>query len=595
MKSKFLNFKLRKIVHYSLILCILLVQVIIAVFFYNEFTNEKKLKFIESQLKDSKVLGGLTDNSRKNFTEAQNYLQKYMISQDDKDLKLYFESLKKLKGNFDKIGEYENISPGLKNSLAQQKKDTPKLLDLKVLMDSVYQSSIQHSSKTGDQYYEPEKYKSNFDNLDIQTQTHTTTTTTTSDTIKKKGFFGRLKDAITGKVDVQKEKEKESTIVTVTSNNKDKSKHKTVDISNIKTEMNNALKSINKHYSDQIKKVQLSAAKSQRDNLRFYSNFNKLLVYSNGLIDVYENAIKGFKSELEKEYNEQSSKNNKTRTYLVLGLMVLMFIVSILIMYFTRIAFIYEMKLNEANELNKKNLGFKNRILGMLSHELRSPLKIINIFIDKITRTTKDETIKGYLNSIKFTNSSLLIQSNQILEYTKNQDAGQKLVNTTFNLKDEINAIATAIAPYIETRNNKFVVNDQIPADIVVHSDNIKINQLLMNILGNANKFTENGQIKLDLATEMAGNDKIVLTTVISDTGSGISETDLKKIFEPYYQGMVSDEIDNLGAGLGLNLCKEIVELFNGNISVASELRKGTQVTFRINLNIDSNRTTNGK
>lgn len=116
-----------------------------------------------------------------------------------------------------------------------------------------------------------------------------------------------------------------------------------------------------------------------------------------------------------------------------------------------------------------------------------------------------------------------------------------------------------------------------------------------MNILGNANKFTENGQIKLDLATEMAGNDKIVLTTVISDTGSGISETDLKKIFEPYYQGMVSDEIDNLGAGLGLNLCKEIVELFSGDISVASELRKGTLVTFRINLNIDSNRTTNGK
>ncbi|CAM3621908.1 HAMP domain-containing sensor histidine kinase [Elizabethkingia occulta] len=590
MKYKFLNFKLRKIVHYSLILCILLIQVIIAVFFYNEFTNEKKLKFIESQLKDSKALGGLTENSRKNFTEAQNYLQKYMVSQDDKDLKLYFESLKKLKGNFDKIGEYESLSTGLKNSIARQKKDTPKLIDLKVLMDSVYQSSLKHPAKIEDQYYEPEKYKSNFDNLDVQTQTHTTTTTT--DTIKKKGFFGRLKDAITGKVDVQKEKEKESTIVTVTNNSKDKSKHKTIDISDVKTEMNNAIKSINKHYSDQIKKVQLSAAKSQRDNLRFYSNFNKLLVYSNGLIDVYENAIKGFKSELEKEYNEQNSRNSKTRTYLVLGLMVLMFIVSILIMYFTRIAFIYEMKLNEANELNKKNLGFKNRILGMLSHELRSPLKIINIFIDKITRTTKDEAIKGYLNSIKFTNSSLLIQSNQILEYTKNQDAGQKLVNTTFNLKDEISAIATAITPYIETRNNKFVVNDQIPADIIIYSDNIKINQLLMNILGNANKFTENGQIDLNLTTQMSGSDKIILTTVVSDTGSGISETDLKKIFEPYYQGMVSDEIDNLGAGLGLNLCKEIVELFNGEISVASELRKGTQVTFSINLNIDSNGVT---
>ena len=88
---------------------------------YNEFTNEKKLKFIESQLKDSKALGGLTENSRKNFTEAQNYLQKYMVSQDDKDLKLYFESLKKLKGNFDKIGEYESLSPGLKTALLSKK------------------------------------------------------------------------------------------------------------------------------------------------------------------------------------------------------------------------------------------------------------------------------------------------------------------------------------------------------------------------------------------------------------------------------------------------------------------------------------------
>ena len=72
--------------------------------------------------------------------------------------------------------------------------------------------------------------------------------------------------------------------------------------------MNNAIKSINKHYSDQIKKVQLSAAKSQRDNLRFYSNFNKLLVYSNGLIDVYENAIKGFKSELEKSTTSKAPR-----------------------------------------------------------------------------------------------------------------------------------------------------------------------------------------------------------------------------------------------------------------------------------------------
>jgi signal transduction histidine kinase len=96
-----------------------------------------------------------------------------------------------------------------------------------------------------------------------------------------------------------------------------------------------------------------------------------------------------------------------------------MFIVSILIMFLTRIAFIYERKLNEANQQIKENLNFKNRILGMLSHELRSPLKIIDLFISRINKKTDDKNIKEYLKSISFTNNTLLIQANQILEYTK--------------------------------------------------------------------------------------------------------------------------------------------------------------------------------
>lgn len=581
MKYKFLNFKLRKIVHYSLIVCILLIQVIIAIFFYNEFVNEKKLKFIENQLKESKLLEMLADNSKKDFSDAQTSLQKYMISRDEKDLGLYFRFLKKLDNNFDKINEYENKIPGLKNNLARQKRDTLKTIKLKTLIDSSYQYSQNPPAQFQDPDYELIKYKSNnnFDDLNIQTQTY-------SDTVKKKGLMGRLKDAISGKVDVQKE----STVVTLTNN-------RNAVLSNIKSKMDSLEKSMNKYYITEVRKIQLSTAKSHRDNMegsmRFYSNFSNLLIYSNGLINVYDNAIRHFKSDLEKEYEKQSSINNKIRTYLVLGLMVLMFIVSILIMYFTRVAFIYEQKLNAANKQIKNNLNFKNRILGMLSHEVRSPLKIINIFIDKIIRTTKDETIKEYLSSIKFTNSTLLIQSNQILEYTKNQETEKKLIKKVFNLKDEINSIVTAITPYIETRNNKFVVTDNIPADIVVYSDNIKINQIFMNILGNANKYTENGQIDLTMATKLIDHGRISLIATIGDTGVGISESDLAKIFEPYYQGAVSDEIDNIGAGLGLNLCKEIIELFDGEISVSSKLHEGTKVTFRINLNINDNGITN--
>lgn len=577
MKYKFLNFKLRKLVHYSLILCILLIQVIIAIFFYNEFVNGKKLKFIKDQLEESRALGGLTDNSRKDFLDAQEHLQKYMATQNNKELQLYFQSLRKLKINFDKIGEYENTSPRLKKNLAVHRQDTLKTAKLKTLIDSVYQTSLNPPAKIEEKQYEPAKYKNDFEDLKIQTRTY-------ADTVKKKGFFGRLKDAVTGKVDVQKE----STVITMTNN-------KTLDLSQVKSKMDNTIKSMDKHYAAEVKKVQMLAAEKQKNNLQFYSNFSKLLVYSNGLIEVYENAIKDFKTELEKEYNEQSSNNNRIRTYLVLGLMILMFIVSILIMYFTRMAFIYEQKLDAANKEIKKNLNFKNRILGMLSHDLRSPLKIINIFIDKIHRTTEDETIKDYLKSIKFTNSTLLLQSNQILEYTKNENAEKELIKSVFNLKDEISSIVKVITPYLETRNNRFVVTDRIPEEVEVYSDNIRINQIFMNILGNANKFTENGQIDLVMAIEPIEENKISLITTVGDTGVGISESDLGKIFDPYYQGMVSDEVDNLGAGLGLNLVKEIVELFEGDISVESKLHKGTKVTFRINLNRNNNGNTNSK
>ncbi|WP_426480144.1 sensor histidine kinase [Chryseobacterium sp. R2ACT005] len=568
---------MRKLVHYSLILCILLIQVIIAIFFYNEFINGKKLKFIKDQLEESRALGGLTDNSRKDFLDAQEHLQKYMATQNNKELQLYFQSLRKLKINFDKIGEYENTSPRLKKNLAVHRQDTLKTAKLKTLIDSVYQTSLNPPSKIEDKQYEPTKYKNDFEDFKIQTRTY-------ADTVKKKGFFGRLKDAVTGKVDVQKE----STVITMTNN-------KTLDLSQVKSKMDNTIKSMDKHYAAEVKKVQMLAAQKQKSNLQFYSNFSKLLVYSNGLIEVYENAIKDFKTELEKEYNEQSSNNNRIRTYLVLGLMILMFIVSILIMYFTRMAFIYEQKLDAANKEIKKNLNFKNRILGMLSHDLRSPLKIINIFIDKIHRTTEDETIKDYLKSIKFTNSTLLLQSNQILEYTKNENAEKELIKSVFNLKDEISSIVKVITPYLETRNNRFVVTDRIPEELVVYSDNIRINQIFMNILGNANKFTENGQIDLVMATESIGENQISLITTVGDTGVGISESDLGKIFDPYYQGMVSDEVDNLGAGLGLNLVKEIVELFDGDISVESKLHKGTKVTFRINLNSNNNGNINSK
>ena len=161
------------------------------------------------------------------------------------------------------------------------------------------------------------------------------------------------------------------------------------------------------------------------------------------------------------------------------------------------------------------------------------------------------------------------------------------MIPVVFNLKNEVTSILNSIEPYIETRNNKFIVEENIDPEIEVYSDNTKINQVFMNILANANKFTENGEISVVTKAESVDENTVSLTTIIKDTGVGISKSDLEKIFEPYYQGVLSEDVENLGAGLGLSLCKEIVELYSGNISVDSEQNVGTTVRFTINLNIN--------
>lgn len=570
--SKSLPFKWRKIVHYSLVICILLIQITIAGFFYNEFISRKNITFIDKQLKEVQSLENLTDDSRKELINAQDFFQKYVVSKDNQYLKAYFNSVDRLTKNLDSINNFKFQNPNLKSFSIARKKDSLKIENLKLLVDSTQEFSKNSDLKTTVQLPQLKKFDTdfNFEKFDVQTKTF-------SDSIPKKGIFGRLKDAFAGKENVRKD----STIVTIKSGKAAKS-------TKIKTELDSIITSANNHYLREVQKIRVSVTKykdKDKDNSGdFYHTFNSLLVYSNKLMNIYDEAIKGSKSELEKEYKAQNSKNNRIREYLVLGLMVLMFIVSILIMYFTRIAFIYESKLKVANKQIGENLKFKNRILGMLSHELRSPLKIIGLFINRINKKTSDEDIKGYLKSISFTNNTLLMQANQILEYTKNQQVENKLIPVVFNLKSEIKSILTSIEPYIETRNNKFVIDDQIDPAIMVDSDDTKINQIFMNILGNANKFTENGQIKVFAATEIVDENTVTLVTKISDTGCGISQSDLEKIFEPYYQGVLSEDIENLGAGLGLSLCKEIIGLYSGNISVSSELNKGTTVSFSINL-----------
>ena len=564
----FYKIKYRQLIHYSLIACALCIQLIIAIFVYNEYFNGKKLEVIEHKIQETRVLKSLMEDSRQDLLEAQNNLQKYVFDNKKKHLEAYFKSLRNLNKNLDSISAYKNINPSLKNFIDSRKDELSKLPDLEKTIGSVYK-----------EFKKPVPEKVSFKIKDFKVKSISKKQDTKIeyrvDSIEKKSLVSRLKDAVNNDVKVQRQ----VTVISTKSGDSVNTKKINKDIDSIITGVNN-------HYAGQIKNYESGLDQSQTKNNNLYRIYDELIVYSNNWMGIYNIAISDFSGDLEKQFYEQNSVNNKIRKYAVLGLMVLMFLILILIVYYNRQSQRYEKELKIAYEEINKNLNFKNKILGMLSHEIRAPLKIINIFIDRISKKTDDETIVDYLKSIKFTNNSLLIQANQILEYTKNQEKKVELKPIEFKLRNEIEAILHAFQPYIESENNIFKVRNEINAETTVFADNIKIHQIFINILGNANKFTEDGEIKVLLTTASIDEKRLRLNVTVADTGAGISKSDIKNIFEPYFQGVISGEIDNLGAGLGLNLCKEIIDLFQGNISAESTLGDGTTVSFSINLNI---------
>lgn len=556
----------RPLLHYSLIAATLLIQVVIAVFIYNEYFNQKKLESIENRLRDSRMLEKAAGEACADLLQAQDHLQQYSDSQNTRHLDAYFSSLRKLSHNLDSIGASKHLNPEVAALIQARKKELATLPDLDALIQSVYRESRKPRTERKPFVLEDFKVPPPTATYDMKIERH-------ADTLTKKPLLSRLKDAINNESEIQRE------LVVVTTKHSD-----SLNTDQIKTDMDSVVRALQDHYSEEIRKYEagMESARLQNDNL--YRTYDQLMRISNNWMEVYTYAIRDFRSSLQEEFDEQHSVNRQVRKYTLAGLMVLMFLVLLLIIYFTWQSFLYQRELKAANEEINNNLKFKNRILGMLSHEVRAPLKIINLFIDRISGKNTDGRIEEYLQSMKYTNSSLLIQAGQILEYAKNQQRKPAVNADTFDLYRETEKILQAFRPYIESRNNQFEVQNGIPEGTMVFSDHILIYQLFINILGNANKYTENGTISVSVRLDEKDRGSYRLHVTVSDTGTGISKGDLKRIFEPYYQGRKSGDIENVGAGLGLNLCRETVELLGGRIGAESTPGQGTSIHFFINL-----------
>ena len=234
---------------------------------------------------------------------------------------------------------------------------------------------------------------------------------------------------------------------------------------------------------------------------------------------------------------------------------------------------------DEANEANAE----KTRFFANMSHELRTPLNAILGYGEMLAEDCEDlgyDDLLPDLKKITSAGSHLLSLINNILDISKIEAGRMELYLTSFDIENMVDTIKDVVGPLASPNDNGFKVNLQDPLG-AMNQDETKIRQCLTNFLSNGFKFCSNGTITLDVDTFMQDEIEMVRFAV-SDTGEGMSEEGLSKVFREYEQAERSTSAKHGGTGLGLPITKKLAEMMGGDVLVTSVLGEGSVFTLYI-------------
>jgi signal transduction histidine kinase/CheY-like chemotaxis protein/HPt (histidine-containing phosphotransfer) domain-containing protein len=226
----------------------------------------------------------------------------------------------------------------------------------------------------------------------------------------------------------------------------------------------------------------------------------------------------------------------------------------------------------------------KEEFLSNVSHEIRTPINTIVGHIELLSKESLNQVQLSYLDNLKMASKSLLYQVNDMLDYSKIQAGKIRIEQIPFDLHEVVNNSISALMLSATDKGVDLKYSDLNDVPQFVIGDAVRLNQILLNLISNAVKFTPEGKIEVILSTQES-NDKIVnINFSVRDTGIGISEENQKHIFDKYTQS--NDSINRRfgGTGLGLNISKTLVELFGGELKVKSEKDFGSDFYFTIQL-----------
>lgn len=378
---------------------------------------------------------------------------------------------------------------------------------------------------------------------------------------KQKGLFGRLKDAIANKP---------KPITGVVEIN-----HNSQTIINGKAEAG-ASREIDKATTQKIKQLQQSYGNLMNMQLRLIllnSNIsNELERIVNEWKDIHYQMTSALKDMAFKNYQETTSLLNKF--YLSALFLILLFAV-LLIIFILQLGKA-ELLLRKENERSVSAARAKMDLLLHMSHEIRNPLTAIQGFLYVFSKTSLSERQSDMLKSIQGSSDMLLRTLNDTLDAAKMEHHELKINDVIFNPYSTIQQVVESSCYSAEKKQLSLRYNFIGNKDALVSGDDFRLKQVVINLVSNAIKYTAQGSI--NVRAELQNEE--TLQVDITDTGAGISAEQLPGLFSKYYQ--TSSSKGQIGTGLGLFICKQLVEMQGGKISVRSTLNKGTTFSFFI-------------
>ncbi|MEZ5557237.1 MAG: ATP-binding protein [Pseudomonadales bacterium] len=228
----------------------------------------------------------------------------------------------------------------------------------------------------------------------------------------------------------------------------------------------------------------------------------------------------------------------------------------------------------------------KSEFLANMSHEIRTPMNAIVGFSKLTLETALDRKQHEYVTSISNAAENLLILINDILDFSKIEAGKLVLEQRPFRLAETLGEVERLFRTDLRRRNLKLMVEDdtpnhpEFPADGVLQGDALRLQQVLVNLVGNAVKFTEEGEIRLRVSVAKVAAPQVTLAVRVTDTGIGISAEHQARLFESFEQAESSTTRRFGGTGLGLSICRRLVQVMGGDISVQSQPGVGSTFSF---------------